>query len=233
MEKIKNKRNNYFEKIINKYNLSISRKNPLVIFIDGRNVTKDISYNLNDETKNSINDIMERTVKYFTKELKCKAISGVDEVSFIIEDVKLLENKMKIRKKYKTQEIVSIFSQHFFEYFNKLNTEKKIYWHCKCQTIPKGKVNSYIKYRSVIIFNLFTTYFLKKNLIKNPGKIKEEKRIELCNNNIAYEQIKEYEFGSLFFNGDRIDLNEYFKGNIVIIDKERKIKDNYLDLNNI
>ena len=99
MENIKNQWNNYFEKIINKYNLSISRNNPIVIFVDGRNVTRDISYNLNDETKNSFNDTMEKTVKYFTKELKCKAISGVDEVSFIIEDVILLAKKNEDRKK--------------------------------------------------------------------------------------------------------------------------------------
>ena len=109
--------NNYFSNIENKYNLKMSTKKPIVIFIDGKGITKSFKYNLISENKNSFNDIFEQTIKYFTMKFDCIAISGVDEVSFIFEDGKKLKEFIT-EKKYKSHNIVSIFSQYFYKYFN-------------------------------------------------------------------------------------------------------------------
>lgn len=232
--KNKKKFNNYFGNIINKYNLKLNQDKPLVIFLDGRNVTKDNYYSLHDETKNSFNDIMEKTIKYFSKKFNCIAILGVDEVSFIFTNKNKLIAQIGDKKTLKSQDIVSIFSQYFYQYFNSQSSLKTVYWHCKCQTIPKGKIKSYIKYRSNVILNLFTTYYLKRNFVKDAGNISLSKKIELCGQFEQYKEIKEYENGILILNGDRIDIDQYLNGNIQIINKERKDNNSsYLDLTKI
>lgn len=70
-----------------------------------------------------------------------------------IRDIKILEvdennvnpiEKLKeliSRRKYKAHEIVSIFSQHFYRYFNEKYENGPVYWHCKCSNIPRKKSN--------------------------------------------------------------------------------------------
>ncbi len=161
--------NNYFGNIENKYDLKMNNHTPIVIFIDGKDITKSFKYNLISETKNSFNDIFEQTIKHFSRELDCIAISGVDEVSFIFEDSKKIK-KIVSNRTYKAHEIVSIFSQQFYKYFNDRYTNGPVYWHCKCSNIPKGKIKSYIKYRSLTILELTVTYFLKGSKLKMLGK---------------------------------------------------------------
>ena len=137
--------NNYFGNIENKYNLKMTDSKPIVIFLDAKDITKSMNHNLITENKNSFNDIFEQTIKYFTIKLNCMAISGVDEVSFIFEDGKKIK-EFVASKKYKAHELVSVFSQCFYKYFNDRYKSEPIYWQCKCSNIPKGKINSYIKF---------------------------------------------------------------------------------------
>ena len=67
MKKMNNKKwNNYFRNIENKYSLKMNINNPIVIFIDGKDITKSLKYNLIAENKDSFNDIFEQTIKYFS-----------------------------------------------------------------------------------------------------------------------------------------------------------------------
>ena len=205
---------NYFFKIINKYNLSLSNNKPLVLFLDGKHVTSNNMYNLNNETIGSFNDYFEKTIKYFSNKYNCIALSGVDEVSFIITDTTLLRKDCNL-KNLKSQDVVSVFSQKFFQYFKNLN-KNTVYWHCKSLSIPNGKVISYLKYRSNFILGTSTTYFLKRKNIKDAGNLSKDEKIAMCNSFDDYKEIKQFENGRLYKNGKLIDLNSYLSQEEII-----------------
>ena len=188
---------NHFIKIQNKYNLNMNINKPLVIFVDGKNITKSLNCNLIQESKNSFNDIFEQTIKYYSKEFDCLAISGVDEVSFILKNGRKLKEKL-IYKNLKAHDIVSVFSQLFYEYFNKRYLKEPVYWHCKCSNIPSGKINSYIKFRSLTIYELYLTYFLKRKNVQDAGKIKILQKEEMCNKLDEFKNFKKFARGRLY-----------------------------------
>lgn len=228
---MKEKWNNYFINILNKYNLKISDKNPIVIFLDGKNITGNKNYNLISENKNSFNDCFEQAIKHCTKKFNCIAISGVDEVSFIFTNHNELKRFMK-KKNYRVHDIVSVFSQYFFNCFNNIYKNKPVYWHCKCSAIPKGKIKSYMKHRSLQIYELQLTYFLKQNYVTNAGKIKLEEKIQKCSQYPAYNKIKKYFKGRLYKSGNQIELDAFFKDMIInVCDVERE-ENQYIDLRN-
>ena len=236
---MENKKNqvwyNYFGNIRKKYDMEVSRTKPLVIFLDGKGITTGNDFNLLDFNSESFNEIMEKTVKHFTLEYSCLAIFGMDEVSFIFDNANEVIDKLNNNKNFKTNEIISVFSQYFFYYFNKLNNKNEVFWHARCHSIPEYKIKSYIEYRSNSIYNTFVTYFLKKNNVKNSGKIKLEEKIKLCNKEKSYHDIKEYEKGITYLKGERINLEEFLINNAIktikTIEKKEKIK--YLDLKDL
>ena len=57
----------YFYQIQSKYNMRVSIKNPLVIRLDGKNVTKDRNYDLLNNYEGSFFNLLEKTVKHFTR----------------------------------------------------------------------------------------------------------------------------------------------------------------------
>lgn len=150
----------YFFSIQNKYSMRVSKKEPLVIKLDGKNVTKNKNINLIDKFNGSFNDNLMKTVKYFTQNYKCYAIFGSDEVSFIIPNVISFIEQIGSDR---ANEIVALFSQSFFYYFNQINKNNLTFWHVKCFSIPKEKVMSYVKYHSRSIENVTVPYFLRKN----------------------------------------------------------------------
>ena len=227
-----NKWCNYFIKIQNKYNLSLNINKPIVIFLDGKNITKSLNHNLMQESKNSFNDIFEQTIKYFTEEFECIGLSGVDEVSFIFENGRKIKEKLRLSK-LKTHDIISIFSQLFYKYFNDRYSSEKIYWHCKCSNIPVGKVNSYINFRSLTINELFLTYFLKRKNVQNAGKIRLTEKQKICNEIEEFKKIEKFSKGKLYKNGMQIDLEEFFNNKIIEIPEiEREEGIRYIDIAN-
>ena len=222
---------NYFNTIRNKYNMRVSPKKPLVIFLNAKDVTKNKSINLIDNSKDSFLDVAQKTVKYFTKKYNCLAIFALDEVNFIFKDAQSIIDEINNDKTYRTQDIASVFSQYFYEYFNNLNKNNQIYWYCKCYSIPEDKISSYIKYKNKTILKGVTTYFLNKNLIKNSWQMKLEEKIKLCNSNENYEKIKPFEEGILYLEGDKIDIKQYLNGKKENLNKESKEEnEKYFDL---
>ncbi len=76
------------------------------------------------------------------------------------------------------------------------------------------------------------TYLLKRNGVKDAGKLKLQEKIEMCRKYDCYEKtLKEIENGILYKDGYRIDIEEFLKGNIKIIEQEeKKIEDEYFDI---
>lgn len=224
----------YFQRIENKYSMRVSLKKELVIRIDARNITKNRNISLLEKKANSFADCFERTVKIFTSKYNCLCFFGSDEANFIFDEPILLLDSLNIdkEKNARTNEIVALFTQEFFNCFNDLyNSDEKIFWHGGCFSIEKEKINSYIKCRSLVVKDVMTAYFLKRMMVKNAGRIKMEERIAINEQYSGYEKVKEAEKGTLYLNGQRIDKDGFLNGNIKVIElEEKKIEDDYFDI---
>lgn len=224
---------NYFNNIQKKYSMRVSRTEPLVIRLDGKDVTKNKLIDLLDrKNENSFNNSLERTVKYFTEKYNCFAIFGSDEVSFIFKNPKLILEDMTNDACNSSNEIISGFSQYFFKYFNEFDKHKVVYWHGKCFSIPENKIKSYIKYRSKIIQNVMTTYFLVKKG-KYDGNEKLEKRINKCKSLADYSTFSDIENGVLYYNGARIDLDKFLNSDIIEETNKINVEDLFSNLTNL
>ena len=224
--------NSYFFQIQSKYSMRVSFKNPLVIRLDGKDVTKNKKYDLLNNYEGNFRNTLEKTAEFFTRKYKCLAILGSDEISFIFTDPLVVISDLDKEKWNTSNEIISVFSQYFFDYFNEHNKQSKVFWHGKCFSIRNEKINSYIKFRSSIIKNVMTTYFLSKYNIKM-GKEKQEKRDIECKKLQGYEVLEDIQDGVLYLEGDRIDIIEFYKGNIKKVKStEHKSSDLYIDLTN-
>lgn len=224
--------NSYFFQIQSKYSMRVSFKNPLVIRLDGKDVTKNKKYDLLNNYEGNFRNTLEKTAEFFTRKYKCLAILGSDEISFIFTDPLVVISDLDKEKWNTSNEIISVFSQYFFDYFNEHNKQSKVFWHGKCFSIRNEKINSYIKFRSSIIKNVMTTYFLSKYNIKM-GKEKQEKREIECKKLQGYEVLEDIQNGVLYLEEDRIDIIEFYKGNIKKVKStEHKSSDLYIDLTN-
>ena len=224
--------NSYFFQIQSKYSMRVSFKNPLVIRLDGKDVTKNKKYDLLNNYEGNFRNTLEKTAEFFTRKYKCLAILGSDEISFIFTDPLVVISDLDKEKWNSSNEIISVFSQYFFDYFNEHNKQSKVFWHGKCFSIRNEKINSYIKFRSSIIKNVMTTYFLSKYNIKM-GKEKQEKREIECKKLQGYEVLEDIQDGVLYLEGDRNDIIEFYKGNIKKVKStEHKSSDLYIDLTN-
>lgn len=224
--------NSYFFQIQSKYSMRVSFKNPLVIRLDGKDVTKNKKYDLLNNYEGNFRNTLEKTAEFFTRKYKCLAILGSNEISFIFTDPLVVISDLDKEKWNTSNEIISVFSQYFFDYFNEHNKQSKVFWHGKCFSIRNEKINSYIKFRSSIIKNVMTTYFLSKYNIKM-GKEKQEKREIECKKLQGYEVLEDIQNGVLYLEGDRIDIIEFYKGNIKKVKStEHKSSDLYIDLTN-
>ena len=224
--------NSYFFQIQSKYSMRVSFKNPLVIRLDGKDVTKNKKYDILNNYEGNFRNTLEKTAEFFTKKYKCLAILGSDEISFIFTDPLVVISDLDKEKWNTSNEIISVFSQYFFDYFNEHNKQSKVFWHGKCFSIKNEKINSYIKFRSSVIKNVMTTYFLSKYNIKM-GKEKQEKREIECKKLQGYDVLEDIQNGVLYLEGDRIDITEFYKGNIKKVKStEHKSSDLYIDLTN-
>ena len=224
--------NSYFFQIQSKYSMRVSFKNPLVIRLDGKDVTKNKKYDLLNNYEGNFRNTLEKTAEFFTRKYKCLAILGSDEISFIFTDPLVVISDLDKEKWNTSNEIISVFSQYFFDYFNEHNKQSKVFWHGKCFSIKNEKINSYIKFRSSVIKNVMTTYFLSKYNIKM-GKEKQEKREIECKKLQGFEVLEDIQNGVLYLEGDRIDITEFYKGNIKKVKStEHKSSDLYIDLTN-
>lgn len=224
--------NSYFFQIQSKYSMRVSFKNPLVIRLDGKDVTKNKKYDLLNNYEGNFRNTLEKTAEFFTRKYKCLAILGSDEISFIFTDPLVVISDLDKEKWNTSNEIISVFSQYFFDYFNEHNKQSKVFWHGKCFSIKNEKINSYIKFRSSVIKNVMTTYFLSKYNIKM-GKEKQEKREIECKKLQGYDVLEDIQNGVLYLEGDRIDITEFYRGNIKKEKStEHKSSDLYIDLTN-
>ena len=150
---------NYFSNMRNKYNMRVSANKILIIFLDAKDSTLNNRFLLKDR-KTGFFDSMGLTARYFTNKYNCLSLWGTDEISFIIEDTDFFISSINNEKNFRTHDIVSIFSQYFFKYFNSVYNGETVYWHCKCFNISKEKLQSYIKFKSKDRICIFLYYVI-------------------------------------------------------------------------
>lgn len=211
--------NSYFYMWQKKYNMKVSTKKPLVLRFDGKDITKNKEINLMYDFKGSFLNTLKKTAIYFTQKYNCYAIHGADEISFIFPEPMLLVKDLDPSdESTHSNEIIALFSQNLFSYFNIHFDGENIFWHGKCFSIPEEKLISYLKFRSGIIRNVMATYFLKSYNIPRIPNEKLNKIIKKCCSLKEYNPKGQIENGFLYYNGDLIDLFEFEKGNIKIIE---------------
>lgn len=198
--------------------MQISSKEPLVINLDAKDTTKNKEKNIIEMYKGGFRYTLEQTARYFSERYNCLAIFGADEISFIFEQPMQLVNDLNSDNNTFSTEIISVFSQYFFDYFNSINKEEKVFWHGKCFSIHNEKIISFLKYKSRLLQLLNTTYFLKHKGVLNAGKLKLEQKLELCNSYPEYNSQKDYQKGTLYYCGKCIDLDKYLENKICQIE---------------
>ena len=226
LEIIQNKTN----EIQKKYTMKLSSNKTLVIRLDGKDVTKDENINFLYSHKGSFLSALKDAAKYFSKKYGCFAYCGTDEISFILENPKLLFEDIQSDTSYFSQETISVFSEYFYDFFINSYKDRKIFWHAKCFSIPTEKINSYIKYREKIIQNVIVTYFLKKNNIRNVGNEKLNKRIDMCKTFSEYKLLEDEMLGNLFYNGDKIDVTAFINDSVKVINETEDLENNSTDV---
>lgn len=217
----------YFGNIRNKYDIRLGIRKTLIVSLD-ENFLSVNKRRILENKENIFFSSIEKTVKYFTTKYKCLAIFGNNKISFIIEDINNFVNSIHNDKKFRVHDIASVFSQYFFEYFNNIYDKETIFWNCRCFNIQKEKVHSYIKFMSQKIFEEIISNFLKQKKVNDYG-IKLNEKLKMCKSYKEYSEIDEYKYGILYYDGDKIDLNEYLRGNIKKVEKENE-KKNFFDL---
>ena len=211
--------NNYFYNIQKKYSMRISSKKPLVIRLDGKEVTRNKNINLFDCSDNGFLDALKKTASFFTQKYSCYAIFGSDEISFIFPSVDILLPDLDSDKTTLSNEIVSVFSQYFFQYFNNFDKHRILFWHAKCFSIPNEKIVSYVKYRSKSIENVLTTYFLIRNGITFENDNIENRR-KKCESVPSFSTLSNHIAGFLYLNGKEISLNDFLNGSVIYTESD-------------
>lgn len=103
-----------------------------------------------------------------------------------------------------------------------------VFWNCRCFNIPREKIKSYIRFKSKELLDNITNIFLKQNRI-NINMKKIEERLKMCKSYENFSFILEDKDGILYYNGNRIDLKEFLKGNIISIENNSN-NNNFFDL---
>lgn len=208
--------NNYFFQIQKKYNIRVSTKEPLVIRFDGKGITRNKEINFLDDYKGAFSHSLEETARYFTEKYDAFSIFGSDEISFVfLNPMEVIVDLDPSDNSTYSNEIIALFSQYFFNYFNSLNKHYKIFWHGKCFSIKKDKLISYFKYRVGIIKNVMTTYFLKRKELKM-GNHKMEEKLRKCKEFEDYDRLEKIVNGTLYYKGKKIDLEKYLETNEIV-----------------
>lgn len=151
---------NYFKTVENKYRTQLSRKKPLVVRLDGKNITKSRHYDLMHENGflATTEMIANALLKIFPK---CKIYIALDEINFIFTDPNVFFNRYEDTD---AMYCANIFLQDFVKVF--WNYYPEIKFGISVFNIDEDKIDSYIRYRKKCCYNAAIFYYAKRNLIK-------------------------------------------------------------------
>lgn len=213
-------REDFWGKIENKYNIGLKKDRGIILRFDGRNITKDKSINLLDETSG-----FSYALKQVAKELSLKysylyIYIATDEINIMILDTdKLLKN---MKSNY-AQEIVTTFGQEISYIFHKYYKDRFIIFAGRAFSVYQDNYPSYLIYRKHTNKSVLTTYFLKRRNITVHNKNFTEKEAEAIkfddyNNRTLYQSE-----GIIYYRGKEIGVETVLKEGIENLSKTMKV----------
>lgn len=200
---------NYFKNIENKYRTQLSRKKPLIIRLDGHNVTKnpDMKFMGDNTFTKSLAKAGEDIIKVFND---CKVYVALDEISFIFT------NPSEFFERYddcNTTDCSNLFLldfvKLFWNYYYGTNFGVSIF------NINSDKIESYIKYRQKSAYNTAIFYYAKRYIPKKyyVGKSLNDVVQYLKENDL----LKNIEKDDVFLNGKLIQYKDFLDDKMCIM----------------
>ena len=154
---------NYFGTLEYKFTNYIHLNKPIVIRLDGENVTKNKEIDMLNQDVGEFAYALIMMARILSKKFHTFVYCGMDEIDFIFTDTSGLKERFKNRK---VQRLSSIMSQEVFFIFNQYYKYESIYFDAKCFNIPFSKIYSYFIYRQKSAWCVNNTYVAKRHLKK-------------------------------------------------------------------
>lgn len=217
---------NYFKLIEDKYKTRFSLKKPIVIRFDGKNVCKNPTINLLDESELQFSYSLNNTARSLSRKFKALCFSSTDELNIIILDTNILQ---KYYDTVECQKLSSFLAQEVFSMFNNLYVGDKVLFDARTFNIPENKIQSYISYRTGMAKNCYTNYYAKKIL---PARERVNMKLEALDN-ILKNESDDYRnrsthntYGAFYYNGYEIQFSD-ISSNDMNIDELIKYLNNF------
>lgn len=225
---MKKTRIDFFSKIENKYNITLSKERPIILRFDARNTTKSQNINLLIENKDTFSYALKKTAEEISIKYKCLTYVACDEINIIIFDVKSF---LKEFKSNYAQEITSTIAQYISFIFHKYYKNNFIVFAGRAFSVYEDNVNSYLIYRKHTNVSVLTTYYCKKY-----GNINFYKKSYNELNKLALENIDGYKDrtvyqkeGICYYKGVQYTIEEILKSDFKKLNNKTlkiPIKDN-------
>lgn len=207
---MKNKKD-YFKICEDKYKNQISRKKPLIIRLDGRNICKRKDINLLDESTTAFSHCLKETSRFLSSKFNAIVYCSSDEINLIIDNPNYI---IDLCNGDDVQKISSYISQIAFLKFFSLYS-KPIFFDTRVFNVSNESKYKYLIKRNSSAKNVLFHYYAKTNefkeILSQNLKLKEMKKM-LLDINPNYKTLDNYFVeGSIFENGKEFKPTEYIK----------------------
>ena len=198
---------NYFKMIEDKYKTRLSFKKPIIIRLDGKNITKNKEIDMLNEDLNEFAYALKETASYMSRKFNCITLASSDEINIIINNPNLL---YRIYGSMECQKISSLIAQDVGFLFNSNYQGARVLFDARTFNIPNDKIKSYIVYRTQSARNLYTVYFAKKFLTPSERRKKKISEIEYILSSFSHDfknRSEHQRIGSSFYNGVPVEVS--------------------------
>lgn len=203
----------YFGMIEDKYSCSISLNKPIIIRLDGKDICKNRSINLYNESFGGFAYAMQLTAKEISKRYNSLVLISSDEMSIIFLNTDFFYEKFN---SVKCQKSSSLITQDVSVLFNHYYNSNFTYFDARTFNIVETKLISYIRFRTKSAKNVSVHYFAKRyiplELRKGKKLIEIEKLLETDYS--RFITLNNYHiYGKAYYNDKEVDLIELLKYN--------------------
>lgn len=214
------RRDEFWGKIENKYNIALKKDRGIILRFDARNTTKDKSLNLLDEEHGFSHALKETAKELSLKYSYLYIYIATDEINIMITDTNMFLKKMKSNY---AQEVTGFFAQEISHIFHKYYTDRFVYFAGRAFSVYKDNFPSYLIYRKHTSKTVLTTYFLKRKNIDVFGK----KFVERDAEGMKFEDYKNrtpfQTEGLIYYKGKEFEVEDILVNGFENISKDVKL----------
>lgn len=198
----------YFAMIEDKYSCKISLNKPIIIRLDGKDITKNKSLNIYDESIGGFAYSLRITAREISILYNTLVIASTDEINVIFLDSDIFYDKFK---SFKCQKSSSLIAQDVSLFFNNYFNGSRVYFDARTFNVLEEKLISYFKFRTKSTKNVGITYISKRLFPYNERKNKKCIELELLlkNNypNALYDS-DYFNYGEAYYQGKKVSLEK-------------------------